>query len=301
MELAAAPGSLGGRTSIRRQPVGIRPLLTHWNGGVTWCVMTLVLPLGRRELLRLLTLAGFAPAMRAQAEPSFEDSLVHHCREFDRLTCNDLDDVALRAFVQQGMSRAFAYGFDLQGPVRFFVELLFILGNGFDTDPMYPWAREWLVAAGPPMPRADKLWELTVAYQKKVPAAAGNRAIERWLSSFRVPAVTGPGGFTTGMLEEFARLYPEKAATVGHDAMVRVVEEASTEADRRGFATAEGRALLCELYFALGHGALTDPLFPTLGPALADLSLPVERRLERLRNELRGLVRRRVRGLFGLK
>jgi hypothetical protein len=243
---------------------------------------------------------GLALPLVARAEQTFEEELIEHCRTFDRLTCADLDEAALTGIVRQGMQRAFGYGFDLRGPVRLFVEMLFIFGNEFDTDPQYPWARELLATPGPSMPRAEQLWALTNKYQDKVSAAAANRAIFRWLRSFRVPDTSG--GFTDAMVAELTRLFPEKAAYVGRERMTRVIELASAESDRLGVATDEGRTLLSQLFFAIGHGALRDPLFPTLGASLQDTSVEPGARLKQLRDEVRDVVKRRVRtGLFGLK
>jgi hypothetical protein len=46
--------------------------------------------------------------------------------------------------VRRGVARAVELGFTKRGPIRLFLELEWLFGTGFDTDPQIPWAGEVL-------------------------------------------------------------------------------------------------------------------------------------------------------------
>ena len=56
------------------------------------------------------------------------------------------------------MARAEGYGFTNRGPLRLFIEMMFLCGSGFDTDPQYPAVGAVLRAAGDQMQRAQMIF-----------------------------------------------------------------------------------------------------------------------------------------------
>ena len=63
----------------------------------------------------------------------------------------------LKTLVNTGVSRARGHGFTLRGPLRLYLDLMFLFGSDFDTDPQYPWAGEVLKEQGMEMERAAAL------------------------------------------------------------------------------------------------------------------------------------------------
>ena len=68
----------------------------------------------------------------------FEDEMVVHSREFSPKLCAVLGEEQLRVALRQAIKRAGGYGFTFRGPVRLYIELMFLFGSHFDTDPQYP-------------------------------------------------------------------------------------------------------------------------------------------------------------------
>ena len=68
----------------------------------------------------------------------FEDEMVVHSKDFSPLLCEIIGEDQLRVAVRQAMARAAGYGFTYRGPIRLFIEMMFLCGSAFDTDPQYP-------------------------------------------------------------------------------------------------------------------------------------------------------------------
>jgi hypothetical protein len=114
-----------------------------------------------------------------------------------------------------GMARARAYGLTNQGPVRFYIELMFMFGSDFDSDPLLPWVREILTDPATPdqMVRADRLYGRFTDYVEKV-AGPDNKYVKEALrrasmqrfEDFRIAAED----FDTEMIARLKASYPEK-------------------------------------------------------------------------------------------
>jgi hypothetical protein len=62
--------------------------------------------------------------------------------------CAELGDERVRASVRQAIDRCVRLGIDTERDVVRFVNVMYFLGHGFDTDPSLPWAREILARPG---------------------------------------------------------------------------------------------------------------------------------------------------------
>jgi hypothetical protein len=79
------------------------------------------------------------------ARPEFENQLIRHLQEFSPLHSELLGEQGVRPIVREAVERAANYSWTRRGPVQLFVDLIFLLGVVFDTDPQYPWITEILV------------------------------------------------------------------------------------------------------------------------------------------------------------
>src|SRR5262249_1610883 len=91
------------------------------------------------------------------AADRFAGELIEHCRGFSPSLCKTLSNGQLAVAIDQGFRAAAKYGFTQRGPVRLYIDMMIVLGAGFDTDPQYPWAGEMLTSTAPQMERADAL------------------------------------------------------------------------------------------------------------------------------------------------
>src|ERR1700719_491066 len=83
---------------------------------------------------------AFADGLRIQAE----NELVAHCHQFAPQSYRAAGENGVRQAVRLGFQRAQGYGFETQDHVRFYVDLMLVLGSDFDSDPQFPWAAEIL-------------------------------------------------------------------------------------------------------------------------------------------------------------
>src|SRR5688572_16938045 len=108
----------------------------------------------------------------AAAMRPFEDEMVVHSKEFSPRLCEVIGDDQLRVALRRAIARAQRYKFTNRGPIRLFIEMTFLFGSAFDTDPQYPWAAKILTAPDDEMSRAEQLCAQVLAYQEKVSGAS---------------------------------------------------------------------------------------------------------------------------------
>jgi hypothetical protein len=202
----------------------------------------------------------------------FEDEMVVHSKDFSPRLCEVLGEAQLRVALRGAMARAGGYGFTYRGPIRLFIEMMFLFGSAFDTDPQSPWAAEILRSPDDQMQRAEKLCEKILDYQEKVSgqdAVNTRRALGDLLALARNPGTFSSNNFVVGMRQEMARVFPQKAAYIGEAGMTALIYEGSAEARKYGF-PARGEAAIVVLMFAFGHGCTEDPLYPWIALTLKD-------------------------------
>ena len=209
---------------------------------------------------------------------TFEDDMVMTLREYAPQHCRGIGEENVRRVIRLGLIRSAKYGFTNRGPVRFYLQLMFVLGSYFDSDPQLPiWVAELLRKVGgeDQMSRAKLLHEGILDYRTKVFGPKGSYA-HRAVRNFRL-TTTQPLRFTAenivdGLLAEMTQIYPERVSYVGREALKALVVESIGVASKHSLATLHGTATSCLLMFQLGHGCFEDPLYPWIFRILADLS-----------------------------
>jgi hypothetical protein len=229
-------------------------------------------------------------AFRQAALDQFEDGMVSHLRSFAPTNAKVLGDAALREVVRYGHGRALRHRFSLRGPVRFYIELIFLLGSEFDTDPQFPWAATILAeASADELLRADRLHASTMAYIEAVggPENEYAKAALRRIKASGLDRVPAAATFEAEALAEMRRIHPEKYDYVGHAGLVALIEAGSHQAEALGAPEPADRAFCVGLMFALGHGFARDPHLPWVQKPLADQTVPGPVRLAALKNRVR--------------
>jgi len=239
--------------------------------------------IGEIVIIRAEQMRAFEQAARQR----FEAEMVAHSKDFAPQLCAVIGDEQLRVALRSAMTRAEGYGFTYRGPMRLFIEMMFLCGSAFDTDPQYAAVGEVLRASGDQMQRAQQIHEGFLDYLDKVsgPGAANVRRALRDLLDFARTPITFSHDFAADMLQEMHRVFPLKAAYVGEVGLQALIDESMVEARRYRFATPRQEALLVVLKFAFGHGCTDDPLYPWIARTLQDVRIinPAARaaRLER--------------------
>lgn len=220
---------------------------------------------------------------------SFEDEMIAHSQQFSPVLSRVIGDTQLRVAVHAALSRAMNYGFTLRGPLQLFVEITFLCGSAFDTDPQYPGWGDALRSAEHEMDRAMAIHERHNNYLARVsgPDAINVRAALKALAAFaRAPLSISESNYVADMLSAMEQAFPQKVAYVGEDGLRAVISEASAEAARHRFSTIREQGLIAVLMFAFGHGCTDDPLYPWISRTLDDprITSP-EARAKRLENK----------------
>ena len=212
-------------------------------------------------------------AFEQAARRRFEEEMVVHSKSFAPPLCKVIGDEQLRVALRAAIARAEHYGFTNRGPIRLFIDMMFLCGSGLDTDPQYPALGEVLRASGDQMLRAQQIHEGHNDYLKRVsgPGAVNvHKALRDLLTFARTPLTIAPNNLIQGMLREMTRIFPQKTAYVGEAGLRVLIDEGIAEAQRYRFEAARPGALLVVLKFAFGHGCTDDPLYPWIAQTLKD-------------------------------
>jgi len=226
--------------------------------------------------------------LKEAALRSFEDAMVRHLYLFAPHHCEGIGEENVRRVIRLGLERSAAYGFTARGPVRFYLELMFMFGSHFDTDPQLPrWTAEILQdgTIDDQMLRADRLHERTLDYLRVV-AGPDNAYARKAVQNFRViaaqPLPFSAETLVNGLLTAMQQLYPERYTYVGEEALRALIEEGRTMAERQAMMTVRGVTLCSLLMFELGHGCFNDPLYPWIARTFDGQTDDPNQRVQRL-------------------
>jgi len=227
------------------------------------------------------------------AREAFERELLAHLKEFVPAHAKVLGDEGTLKVIRSGVDRAAGRGFALRGPIRFYIELMFKFGSGFDTDPQLPWAAEALADqdTGDEMGRANRLYARFEEYDAAVigPESEYARAAARRGAGLTPADLDPPPGRdrTAVMLAKMKEYYPEKAAVVGDGVLAGLLPLGGRRAAKYGITSPRGGMLFAVLMFVFGHQVDTDPLYPWVeGTLTADRADDPDRRAERVATKM---------------
>jgi hypothetical protein len=242
---------------------------------------------------------------QALALEQFEDDMVVHLHDFAPRHAQVIGDDWVRRTIQLGIARARPYGVTNLGLLRFYVELMFVLGGMFDSDPLQPWAGE--ILRDPSIPdegtRIDHLYERTCWYLDAIEGPESSFSLQAMHNLQHIVLESTPAaelGEERRAVETMARVYPQRCAYLGEPALRGLVRRAVGEAARLDMATLGGVALTTGLMFAMGHGFAEDPLYPWVQATLRDPAIKgPERRVARLQRRVEIYLDRALKHLDG--
>jgi hypothetical protein len=215
---------------------------------------------------------------RALALEHFEDEMVAHLHGFSPWHSEVLGDAGVRRTVRLGVERAGAHGLTGAGSLRFYVELMFMFGSRFDTDPLLPWAGEVLRDPGiaEEAGRIDRLHRATLAYLEAVNGAdhtASLEALRRIKRMLREDIRAADLRAERRAIDTMRQIHPMFCAYVGEPPLRELVCRGPQVAAQLDVATDGGVVLVTAMMFTIGHGFAEDPLFPWVRATLRDPSL----------------------------
>jgi hypothetical protein len=234
---------------------------------------SLILSFSHRKKAMLVIRAEQMRIFEQEALRQFEDEMMAHSKDFSPRLCEVIGDEQLRVAVRSAISCAIRYGFTNRGPIRLFVEMMFLRGSAFDTDPQFHKVGEALRASGDQMQRAERIHQDALDYLEKVsgPDAVNvRRALKGVLRLAQGGMRISSNGFEADMLQEMNTLFPQKVAYVGEKGLTALIREGRAEAEKYDFHSVRGEVLIVVLMFSFGHGCTNDPLYPWISRTLRD-------------------------------
>jgi hypothetical protein len=203
---------------------------------------------------------------------AFESRLLERCREYAPRLAALRGDSALRRTVRLGVDRASEHGFDLRGPVRFWVETMLACGSGWHNAPQLARVTRALERRELQQSfRADLVYEALLAHLARtdgVDKCHARDALQRILAIDWAAALAPAPNPRQRALSMMQSLHPAKAETIGPAALEVLVTRAGEHCPRLAIDPGEGQVLLAGLMFGFGHEVLADPMYPWVAATL---------------------------------
>lgn len=233
------------------------------------------------------------------AVDNFVLDMFRHCREFSPYLTKTLNEKQLEHAIRDGIKRAESHGLDQRGPVRFYLDLMIVLGSSFDTDPQYPWAAEILAKKEvekteqtaeteelSQLQRTEALFDKTADYLEKVDGEKNAYTLEALQElSDRIKAGMSfrKSSFDADMLNLMKEIHPRKYEETGEEPLRKLIKIGR----KKGLQTYEFKepravALMVVLSFAFGHEFDKDPFLPWISKTLSKEKTAPEAKAEEL-------------------
>ena len=213
----------------------------------------------------------------------FEDRALEHLRDWMPRHSTLLGEAQMRKVVRHALRKARQYGLDSECTVIGYADLMCLVGGGFDTDPLLPWAATILnePPPGDPVERGDRLYDAAWDYIDRIVADYrdhdGKPLTERLVMLLREGRATPRNeladadfpAFADGLQRTLATYFPAKALAAGAPQIAALALRARQRARQHRLSGQRGTLLVAALMFILGDGFDDDPLLPWVPPVLA--------------------------------
>jgi len=196
----------------------------------------------------------------------FEDEMVDHLQKFSPHQFIVAGEPAVRQAIRLGIENAGKYGFSDRGPVRFYIELMFMFGGYFDSDPQHPWAAEVLTcpAIMEQGSRANWLHAATSQYLLDVikPERPSLRqAVKERLSLPFEDTFPPEKNLEESLISIMHVLSPPRCKYAKDEVLRTLIRQAFRKAEKFLIPSNRGRVLMAVFTIAGGHGFDRDPLY----------------------------------------
>lgn len=222
----------------------------------------------------------------AMAICRFENRMLSHLQEFFPRHHAVLGEDPLRQVIRVGLPKAQSYGLNAESNIRTYIDLMCLLGSGFDCDPQVPWAESILNdRTETETNRIKQLHARTLDYVDHVmpdyrrlvassPNAPGIEELQRLRQESSQP-VAAPAypEFVTRVLLRLRQNFPAKCEYLGNDVVLSTINHAMTAAEGYGINIERGFHLYGAITFIVGAGFDSDPQVSWAGEVLKDPAL----------------------------
>jgi hypothetical protein len=234
--------------------------------------------------------------LEVAAKKGFEDRTYRHLLEYFPHHCTLLGEDQMRRAIRYGWQKANSYEWTPECCVRSYIEFMCLLGGGFDTDTLLPWAAEILTDRSfDQISRGDhlyhKMWDYLDHAARDYRDANWQPTTARFMNDPRQCRHGGEDVVTSSTMPQFLeslearvrRLFPAKCAYVGERNLREALRVAALSAGGYGITTERGLTLFGAMRFVLGGGFDQDLLLPWVSATLQDPEIPdQDKRVDRL-------------------
>ena len=209
---------------------------------------------------------------------NFEDSMVDHVQKYFPNHYRIAGEPVIRDVVRYGIDQAKQYEFTSERDVCLYLTVMFMLGSNFDSDFMYPWARNILEGITPdPSERAVEIADKALDFMKKI-GGPESRYINRAFLSLRkeLPELMENqkfDEFDQYMKVKLKNIYPKKYEILGEDIIDRLINDGVGTASKYNIRAKSGYALYIGIMFFMGNAIDKEPFLPWISAILNDKSI----------------------------
>ncbi|MBF0233808.1 MAG: hypothetical protein HQK65_12335 [Desulfamplus sp.] len=215
-------------------------------------------------------------AFEAETLKNFESEMWVHLQGFAPHLCKVAKENRVRLLIRQGIKNAKMYGFVNRGPVRFYIELMFVLGSHFDTDPQYAWVHEFLTYSNDDQTyRSMCLYEKYMLYTSQTMGEKNSMliaALEKTLllhpDSMKSPETASK----TELSKLMESVYPERFSTFDQSTVTKIMDSAITTSNKHKAIKFSSLSISTLLTLFVGWRYDTEPLYHWIGKLLTDES-----------------------------
>jgi len=228
-----------------------------------------------------------------QSFESFMNEMVVYFKKFAPRHAEVIGEEGIRTVIHLGLERTNRYEFTQLGPVRFYIELMFMFGSFFDTDFLLPWAGSSLKTdlQKNEIERADFIYDKMIYYVDNVSGPDNEyslKALRKISQSVVKDYDITPENFDERAINALRDIHPQKCKYLGEELLSRLLIRGKQIANFHKITSVEGIMLMIALIFAIGHGFEEDPLFPWISDTLHDESIiDPNKKAERLERKVR--------------
>jgi len=216
---------------------------------------------------------------------SFENAMLSHVMTYYPNHYLMMKEPAIRQTIRVAFARAGKYGFDTQRNVCQYLNIMLILGSGFDQDPQYPWAEAMLkdTKVSDPTKKIDGISDKTLEVFGHI-SGAHHKHLNKALLNFCNNSKELFDRIQQSRLSDapsiLEEIFPRKAEIVGGESLQLLLNQASEKSKTYGITLDQNTLVLLVFMFLSGAGFDKDPQFPWASEILADQSLNQDQKIK---------------------
>lgn len=199
--------------------------------------------------------------------PAFSKEMADHISKHFPGHSKVFGDKAISNVIHQGFERAKAYDFTTRHEVCLFIDMMIMLGSGFDTDPQMTWAGDILNDKNfsDPTIKIERLYDRAMVYLDHVVGTDAVFPVGPLRKMFEYPAKKlqnlSESDMDNGILFEFKNIWPQKFRVVGEEQLRVLIQHNMALIGDYGISGIPAICFFLILMYLLGHRFYMDSMY----------------------------------------